>query len=136
MSRFLERCSCVTKLNEAQAFFKHTIQLHTQAHDAFGEANDVQKLGEVQLQQNKLDEAQVSFKKALTLYQQAHSVLGEANSNQSLGCLYLQQDNLQEAELCLNHALHLYQKFQTPLRQATDLGLLPSLPVCKQLSLT
>jgi exonuclease VII small subunit len=71
------------KLDEAQASFERAIELHRQAHDVLGEANDVQSLGDVYLRRSKLDEAQASFERAIELHRQAHDVLGEANDVQS-----------------------------------------------------
>jgi exonuclease VII small subunit len=59
------------KLDEAQASLERAVQLHRQAQDVLGEANDVQKLGVVHLRRDKLDEAQVSFERAIELHRQA-----------------------------------------------------------------
>jgi len=110
------------KLDKAEASFKCAVELHQQAHDVFGEANDVGTLGVVYLQQNRLDEAKASFKCAAELCQQVHSVFGEANNARTLGEVYLRQDKLDKAETSFKHATKLYWQVHDILGEANNLG--------------
>ncbi|KAG6914773.1 hypothetical protein DXG01_015434 [Tephrocybe rancida] len=57
------------KLTVADASFEHAAaDLHRQAHDVLGEANDIQGLGEVYMQQDKLAVAEASFEHAADLH--------------------------------------------------------------------
>ncbi|KAG6914744.1 hypothetical protein DXG01_015655, partial [Tephrocybe rancida] len=108
------------KLAEAEASFEQAADLHQQAHDVLGEANDVQGLGEVYMRQDKLAEAEASFEHAADLHRQAHSVLGEANDVNNLGEVYMRQDKLAEAEASFEHAADLHQQAHSVLGEAND----------------
>ncbi|KAG6906675.1 hypothetical protein DXG01_012655, partial [Tephrocybe rancida] len=110
------------KLAEAEASFEHAAELHQQAHDVLGEANDISNLGEVYMQQNKLAEAEASFEHAAELHQQAHSVLGEAYDISNLGQVYMRQNKLAEAEASFEHAAELHQQAHSVLGEANDIS--------------
>jgi exonuclease VII small subunit len=87
-------------------------------HTVLGEANDVQKLGDVHLRRDKLDEAQASFERAIELHRQAHDVLGEASDVQKLGDVHLRRDKLDEAQASFERAIELHrQAHQFSVRQ-------------------
>ena len=90
-------------LNRAEKSFKHAIELHQQAQDVLGEANDLQSLGRVQMRRDELEEAEKSFNHAIELHQQAHDVLGKANDYQNLGKVQMHQNELEEAEIGRAH---------------------------------
>jgi tetratricopeptide (TPR) repeat protein len=58
------------KLDEAHASFERALELYRQAHSVLGEANSLQRLGDVCLQQDNLQEAELCLNHALLLHQQ------------------------------------------------------------------
>jgi len=108
------------KLDDAKASLQHSIELHQQADDVLGEANNLHKLGEVYLRQNRLDDAKASFRRAAKLHRQAQSVLGEANDTQSLGVMYLQRDKLYRAMTSFEYASKLHRQAEDILGEAND----------------
>ena len=116
-------------LNQAEKSFKQAIELHQQARDVLGEANDLKNLGEVQMCRDELEEAEKSFKHAIELHQQAQDVLGEANGLQNLGEVQMCQDELEEAEKSFKHAIELHQQAHNVLGEANDYHVLAELRI-------
>ncbi|KAG6910190.1 hypothetical protein DXG01_012639, partial [Tephrocybe rancida] len=110
------------KLAEAEASFEHAVDLHQQAHDVLGQANDVLGLGRVYMRQDKLAKAEASFEHAADLHQQAHDVIGQANDAQGLGRVYMRQNKLAEAEASFEYAADLHQQAHDVLGQANDVN--------------
>ncbi|KAG6844308.1 hypothetical protein H0H87_007878 [Tephrocybe sp. NHM501043] len=109
------------KLDNAKVSFERAAQLHQQAHDVLGEANDITKIGEVYLRRDRLDDAEATFERAAQLHGEAHDVLGEANDIKNLGRVYLRRDRLDDAEASFERAARLHQQAAVQLhRQAHD----------------
>jgi tetratricopeptide (TPR) repeat protein len=112
------------RLDEAQASCERAVELHRQAHDVRGEANDVWKLGDVHLRRSKLDEAQASFECAVELHRRAHDVRGEANDVHKLGHVHLERNKLDEAQASFERAVELHRQAHYVIGEANDVQML------------
>ena len=64
--------------------FLRALELHRKVQDVLGEANDLAKLGDVQMRRNDLEKAESSFSAALDLHRKAQAIRGEANDLRKL----------------------------------------------------
>jgi cytochrome c-type biogenesis protein CcmH/NrfG len=109
------------ELDEAKKAFENAMQLHKQAKDVLGEANDLQCLGDVHMRKDELDEAEKAFENAMQLHKQAKSVLGEADDLQNLGEVHMRKYELDEAEKAFENAIQLHKQAKSVLGEANDL---------------
>ncbi|KIJ27295.1 hypothetical protein M422DRAFT_191224 [Sphaerobolus stellatus SS14] len=114
-------CMHKNSVQNAEIAFQNALEHHRQAHNDFGQANDLQDLGKVYMHWDQLEEAEKSFQDALELHKQAQSVLGQANDLQDLGKVYMRRNQLEEAEKSFQDALELHKQAQDVLGQASDL---------------
>ncbi|KAJ6501374.1 hypothetical protein DFH09DRAFT_1375724 [Mycena vulgaris] len=109
------------ELHNAEKMLKAALNLHTEANDKLGEADDLRDLGQLYLRLDQLEEAERALQSALDLHTELNNRLGQANSLQSLGELYTRLDRLEEAERALQSALDLHTEINDKLGQANDL---------------
>jgi len=76
--------------------------------DRLGEANVLQRIGDVQSFRDDRDAALASYEQALALFRAVGDRLGEANVYAALGKTFLLSD-LAKAEALLNQAITIYQ---------------------------
>ncbi|KAJ6543789.1 hypothetical protein DFH09DRAFT_1282370 [Mycena vulgaris] len=111
----------IDELANAEKMLKTALDLHTEANDKLGEANDLWSLGQLNTRLNRLEEAERALQSALDLHTEVNDKLGQANDLQSLGQLYTRLDRLEEAERALQSALDLHTEVNDKLGQANDL---------------
>jgi uncharacterized protein HemY len=70
---------------KSEESFSAALELHRKLQDVLSEANDLQKLGNVQMRREDLEKAEQPFSAALDLHRNAQDVLSEANNLASLG---------------------------------------------------
>ncbi|KAF7303832.1 Tetratricopeptide repeat protein 28 [Mycena indigotica] len=101
--------------------FRKAIQLHVEAHDTAGEANDLYELGSLYVHWGKLEAAEASFKQALQLHTAERNYLGEGYDLLELGKLFMRAGQLKDAEVCMTNALNLLRATQHVVGQARAL---------------
>ncbi|KAJ7113605.1 hypothetical protein C8R44DRAFT_855973 [Mycena epipterygia] len=111
----------IDNLSDAESMFKVALDLHREADDKMGEANDLQKVGELYQRLSRLEEAEQALQSALDLHRKVDDRLGQANDLQDLGQLYMRVNRLEEAEQAIQSALNLHRKLDDRLGQANDL---------------
>ncbi|KAJ6543730.1 hypothetical protein DFH09DRAFT_36083 [Mycena vulgaris] len=111
----------IGELPDAEKMLKTALDLHTEANDKLGEADDLQSLGELYKRLDRLEEAERALQSALDLHTESNDKLGQANDLQSLGALYTRLDRLEKAERALQSALDLHTEINDKLGQANDL---------------
>jgi tetratricopeptide (TPR) repeat protein len=79
-----------------------------------GEANCIQRLGDIALQRTDHETARTRYEEALLLYRRVGDVLGEANCIQSLGDIAAAQSGMTTAKERYAAALGLYQRIPEP----------------------
>ncbi|KAJ6543706.1 hypothetical protein DFH09DRAFT_1390282 [Mycena vulgaris] len=117
----------IDELANAEKMLKTALDLHTEAKDKLGEADDLGSLGTLYHRLNRLEEAERALQAALDLHTEANDKLGQANDLQSLGDLYTRLNQFEEAERALQSALALHIKISVKLDQANDLQYLGEL---------
>lgn len=90
-------------------------KLFTQAGDPCGQANCMQRQGDLHLRRRDFDGARTLYIKALDIYRAGASAFGQANCLRSLGDIARERDNRDEAERCYEQALALYDTIPNPL---------------------
>ncbi|KAJ7472430.1 hypothetical protein B0H11DRAFT_2431659 [Mycena galericulata] len=111
-------CMRRNDVEEAHHAFARAIELHVQAQDASGEADDLHELGSLYIWWGKLGEAEESFKRALELHIAKGDLLGEAYDLLDLGKLFMRRGKLEEAENSMRNALELLKEARNVLGQA------------------
>ncbi|MGH8933828.1 MAG: tetratricopeptide repeat protein, partial [Egibacteraceae bacterium] len=80
-----------------ERMLSQALPIYRQIGARLGEANAIQALGDVALQQDRYDEASERYEQALPIYRQIGARLGEANAIQALGDVARMQDRYDEA---------------------------------------
>ncbi|KAJ6456570.1 hypothetical protein DFH09DRAFT_1505118 [Mycena vulgaris] len=111
----------IGELPEAEKMLKTALDLHTEANDKLGEADDLQSLGELYTRLDRLEKAERALQSALDLHTEINDKLGQANDLWRLGELYTRLDRLEEVERALQSALDLHTEINAKLSQANDL---------------
>ncbi|KAJ6540218.1 hypothetical protein DFH09DRAFT_1041816 [Mycena vulgaris] len=96
------------------------LDLHTEANDEFGQANDLEILGALYIRLNRLEEADQALQSALGLFTEVNSKLGQAHALQTIGMLFIELDQLGDPEQALQAALNLHTEVNDKLGQAND----------------
>ncbi len=91
-------------------------------HDAHGEANTLQALGDLHLRNARLDDARQAYEKALELFRAVDARLGEANTLQGLGLLALGGQDAAGAFRQFVATLALHGQIDSKLGQQAALG--------------
>ncbi|KAJ6517681.1 hypothetical protein DFH09DRAFT_1287737 [Mycena vulgaris] len=117
----------IDELANAEKMLKTALDLHTEANDKLGEANDLWSLGQLNTRLNRFEEAERALQSALDHYTELNNTLGQANALQGLGELYSRLNRLEEAEQALQSALDLHTEINAKLSQANDLQMLGQL---------
>ncbi len=91
-------------------------------HDAHGEANTLQALGDLHLRNARLDDARQAYEKALELFRAVDARLGEANTLQGLGLLALGGQDAPGAFRQFVATLALHGQIDSKLGQQAALG--------------
>ncbi|KAJ6493504.1 hypothetical protein DFH09DRAFT_358058 [Mycena vulgaris] len=110
----------IHELHNAERMLKTALDLHTEANDKLGEADDLQSLGTLYHRLNRLEEAEQALQSALDLHTEINAKLSQATDLQMLGELYTRLDRPDEAEEALQSALDLYTELNNRLGQAND----------------
>ncbi len=87
-------------------------------NDVLGEANCIQRLGDVALTRSDHEAARRAYEEALPLYRQLGDVLGEANCIQSFGDIALRRSDHEAARRADEEALPLYRRVGDVLGEA------------------
>ncbi|KAF8201304.1 hypothetical protein K438DRAFT_1932971 [Mycena galopus ATCC 62051] len=111
---------CVRRndVKEAHRAFVRAAELHVQAQDVLGEANDLYELGSLYIWWGKLEEAERSFKRALELHTAQRDFHGQAYDLLDLGKLFMRRGQLGEAERSTSNALALLREVHNALGEA------------------
>ncbi|KAJ6461642.1 hypothetical protein DFH09DRAFT_1382951 [Mycena vulgaris] len=110
----------IDKLRDAEKTLKAALDLHTEANDEFGQANDLEILGALYIRLNRLEEADQALQSALGLFTEVNSKLGQAHALQTIGMLFIELDQLGDPEQALQAALNLHTEVNDKLGQAND----------------
>lgn len=92
--------------------------------DAYGEANCLKALGDLNLRLADLDGAQKAYDAALPIYREIRARMGEANCLQSMGLLMLANKSYDQAFQQFGKVLELHIKIENALGQQAALGYL------------
>jgi len=90
------------------------LPLFRQVGDALGEANCIERLGDIALERSDHDGGKVRCKEALRLFRQVGSVQGEAICIQGQGDIALAQSDHAGAKAKHENALALYRRIEQP----------------------
>jgi tetratricopeptide (TPR) repeat protein len=97
---------------------RHLASIAKDSGDTLGEANCVQRLGDIAFARSDRDAARTAYEKALTLYRQIGETLGEANCIKSLGDVALVRSDHGAARATYEDALSLYRRIGDKLGEA------------------
>ena len=86
------------ELEEAEKSFKHATELHQQAQDVLGQADDYHGLADVMIKQWQFNATEICLNRALSLHKQAQYLGGERWDLQLLEMLH----ELQQGDLTVN----------------------------------
>ena len=98
----------------ARQRYEEALPLYRKVGDLQGEANCIQRLGDLALARSDHDGARQRFEEALPLYREVGDVLGEANCIRSLGDLDEARGEAARACGCWREALALYARIPEP----------------------
>ncbi|KAF7364973.1 TPR-like protein [Mycena venus] len=105
----------------AKVAFQSALDLHKEAKNRLGQANDLQNVGKLYMRLAQLEDAEQALQSALDLHKEVNSRLGQANDLMNLGELYMRLARLEDAEQALQSALDLDKEVNDRLGQANDL---------------
>jgi tetratricopeptide (TPR) repeat protein len=88
--------------------------LYEQIGDVLGQANCIQRLGEIALRRSDHDGAREAYQRAQPLYEQTGNVLGQANCITGLGDIALRRSDDNGARDAYEEALMLYMGISEP----------------------
>ncbi|HEV7843400.1 MAG TPA: tetratricopeptide repeat protein, partial [Pyrinomonadaceae bacterium] len=94
------------------------LRIFQQSGDVLGEANCIERLGDIALMRSWHDEARVRYGEALSLYRQMGAVIGEANCIERLGDIALRTSQHDEARARFEEALPLHRQVGDTLGEA------------------
>ena len=98
----------------ARERYEDALPLYRRVGDVLGEANCIQRLGDIALARSDHDQARERYEDALPLYRRVGDVLGEANCIRSLGDIALERSDHDQARDRYEVALNLYGRIPEP----------------------
>ncbi|KAH9957654.1 hypothetical protein BGW80DRAFT_191267 [Lactifluus volemus] len=109
------------KVDLAQKCFENALQLHQNAEDVIGQANDHCHLGDVFYRCDKVEEAKTHYQRAYDFNVHAQSACGQANALTHLGDTYRTLGDLEESRSHYQRSLALHKENGDRLGQANSL---------------
>ena len=105
----------------AKSIFQTGKSVFTEHAFRLGEANCLQRLGDLKRREDDLDGARLDYEAALPIFRDIRDRLGEANCLQSLGDLKTREDDLDGARLDYEAALPIYRDIRERMGEANCL---------------
>ncbi len=103
---------------------EQALRLYRKAGNIWGEANCIEKFGDIALRRSHHDEAQSRYAEALPLYRRVGNIVGEANCILSLGDIALRRSQHDEAQSRYAEALPLFRRVGNVLGEANCIACL------------
>ena len=99
---------------EAETALAEARALYRRVGSVLGEANCIQRLGDIALRRSDHDAARTRYEEALPLFRRVGDVLGEANCIMSLGDIALERSDHDDARTRFEEALALFMRIAEP----------------------
>jgi tetratricopeptide (TPR) repeat protein len=99
---------------QARARYDAALPIYQEIGDRLGEANCIQRLGDVHVQLAEYPQARARYDAALPIYQEIGDRLGEANTYTKMGDLCAKQKEWSEARRWFETASPIYRDINSP----------------------
>ena len=107
--------------NEAENYFKKSLELKKQNNDLRGIALLYNNIGNVSVARNNLKEAEMYFKRALLYYEKAQVNIGKSMALNNIGGVFLKNNNTDSALFYFKRAYLIDSLVESPLGMTTSL---------------
>ncbi|KIO28291.1 hypothetical protein M407DRAFT_22500 [Tulasnella calospora MUT 4182] len=108
--------------DEAEKSCSHSLEISASIEHRLGQANALQKLGEIREARWNLAQAEESFHQALDIYTSIGHSLGRANASKGLGEIYKKQLDYAKAVEYFHQSLDVFKSIEDSLGQANTLS--------------
>ena len=117
----------LSELDLAMEKLEHALKLHVEVGNIHGQADDLNKIGEVLLLKGSLTESTVCVSKALVLHTQIDDFTGQGNDLYIQSAILLARDHFVDADITIRKAIKLHEIGESKIGLARDFSTLSTI---------